>query len=236
MPSPPPERNGFTSHPLRVPGAGRVRRTRGPGKPASPTTRARRRGSRARARTEGGFPHIMRLVARALTALGWFSKLASYTTASQDRSRAAAAAARALNRPSTLTTCTSVAQARRSRSPNPSTATTSYPARTADSAMSRVDTPASSTRVMTTPTGAVRARAARHTGGPIRCPRPHGSPAARPARDSRPRRARRRERLEPLADGLRQGLDARQSAGEDEFPGRGDGDRERHRRLDGALD
>src|SRR2546421_1362066 len=33
----------------------------------------------------------------------------------------------------------------------------------ADSAMSRVDTPASSTRVMTTPTGAVRARAARHT-------------------------------------------------------------------------
>src|SRR5947208_1364222 len=95
----------------------------------------------------------MRLVARARTALGWFSKLASYTTASQDRSRAAAAAARALNRPSTLTTCTSVAQAWRSRSPNPSTATTSYPARTADSAMSRVDTPASSTRVMTTPAG-----------------------------------------------------------------------------------
>src|SRR2546429_2013471 len=36
-----------------------------------------RRGSRARARTEGGFPHSMRLVARARTALGWFSKLAS---------------------------------------------------------------------------------------------------------------------------------------------------------------
>src|SRR2546421_1307035 len=107
----------------------------------------------------------MRLVARARTALGWFSKLASYTTASQDTSRAAAAAARALNRPSTLTTRTSVAQAWRSRSPNPSTATTSYPARTADSAMSRVDTPASSTRVMTTPAGGVpaRARSEEHT-------------------------------------------------------------------------
>src|SRR3989475_714133 len=131
MPSPPPERNGFTSHPLRVPGAGRVRRTRGPGKPASATTRERRRGSRARASTVGGFPHSTRLAASARTAPGWFSKLASYTTASQDTSRATAAAARALNRPPTLTTCTSVAEAWRSRSPNPSTATTSYPARTA---------------------------------------------------------------------------------------------------------
>src|SRR3989442_1724183 len=151
MPSPPPERNGFTSHALRVPGDGRVRRTRGPGKPASATTPARRRGSRARASTVGGLPQSTRLAARARTAPGWFSKLASYTTASQDRSRAAAAAARALNRPSTLTTCTSVAEAWRSRSPNPSTATTSTRARRPDRTNSLGEgiTAASATAVFT---------------------------------------------------------------------------------------
>src|SRR2546430_13368560 len=38
------------------------------------------------------------------------------------------------------------------------------------------------------------------SGGPIRCPRPHGSPAARPARNARPRRARRRRSEEHTSE------------------------------------
>src|SRR3989440_363410 len=94
-----------------------------------------------------------------------------------------------LNRPPLRATITDSARARRSRSPKPSTASTSYPARAADSANPRVETPAMSTRVKRAPRpgGAAPARAAPRTDDRARCRAPRGSPGGRRARGvSRP--------------------------------------------------
>ena len=88
----PPEWRGFTSQCVADGRAPRAR-TAAVGKPRRSSARVSRSGSRTRTRTSGGFPHSARPVASAHTAAGWFSRSATYATASQSTSREACTAA-----------------------------------------------------------------------------------------------------------------------------------------------
>ena len=148
---PPPEERGFKSQQVprfTVPGScfmvpgSRVERTAGTAKPRSRSARARACGSRTRRSTAGGLPQSVRPRASVATALGWFSKLDKYVTASHSMPRPAWAAAWAEN---VRGSACAVTDGCWSMSAKASMAVTRKPARAADSAAARVDTPATST-------------------------------------------------------------------------------------------
>src|SRR5690606_37554293 len=146
-PLPPPPRTGLRSHarpgsarPASVAGSVRGIRT-----PAEPRTAASENGSRTRASTSGPLPSSRRPAASRRTAAGWFSRFATYAAGPGHRRAIATAAAAPYARPRSRASATFSTIAFWSRSPKASTVRQRYPARCADSANARVETPSITT-------------------------------------------------------------------------------------------
>src|SRR5690606_29101068 len=143
IPLPPPPRTGFRSQ--ARPGSARPASATvsvsGTRMPRAHSAAASANGSRTRASTAGSLPSRRRPAARRRTAAGWFSRFATYAAAPGNPRASATAAAAWYSRPTSRISATFSTIAFWSRSPKASTVRQRYPARTADSANARVETP-----------------------------------------------------------------------------------------------